>query len=150
MKKTITILALGIIFSAGFSAPVSAMNKVDLIEVIASDAGLSKIELNGKIQKRVVDVVTGLPSLMAVKGEPWKRIVVIKEILKDGSNGKMAVDSFFDVFTELMKVEGWDGTYKGKIKARIGRNPQTGATIQIKAKTVAKFKAGAALASQVK
>ena len=33
--------------------------------------------------------------------------------------------------------------------ARTGRNPQTGATIQIKAKKVAKFKAGAALAGAV-
>ena len=33
--------------------------------------------------------------------------------------------------------------------ARTGRNPQTGATIQIKAKKVAKFKAGAALSSAV-
>ena len=34
--------------------------------------------------------------------------------------------------------------------ARTGRNPQTGATIQIKAKKVAKFKAGKALADTVK
>ena len=33
--------------------------------------------------------------------------------------------------------------------ARTGRNPQTGATIQIAAKKVAKFKAGAALAKAV-
>lgn len=33
--------------------------------------------------------------------------------------------------------------------ARTGRNPQTGATIQIKAKKVAKFKAGAALSEAV-
>jgi DNA-binding protein HU-beta len=33
--------------------------------------------------------------------------------------------------------------------ARAGRNPQTGATIQIKAKKVAKFKAGAALSKAV-
>ena len=33
--------------------------------------------------------------------------------------------------------------------ARTGRNPQTGATIKIAAKKVAKFKAGAALASAV-
>jgi DNA-binding protein HU-beta len=33
--------------------------------------------------------------------------------------------------------------------ARTGRNPQTGATIQIKAKNVAKFKAGAALSDSV-
>jgi DNA-binding protein HU-beta len=34
--------------------------------------------------------------------------------------------------------------------ARDGRNPQTGATIKIAAKKVAKFKAGAALAGAVK
>ncbi len=34
--------------------------------------------------------------------------------------------------------------------ARTGRNPQTGATIKIKAKKVAKFKAGKALATTVK
>ena len=34
--------------------------------------------------------------------------------------------------------------------ARTGRNPQTGATIEIKAKKVAKFKAGKALADNVK
>jgi|TARA_B100000809_G_scaffold80962_1_gene79244 DNA-binding protein HU-beta len=33
--------------------------------------------------------------------------------------------------------------------ARTGRNPQTGATIEIKAKNVAKFKAGAALSDSV-
>ena len=36
-----------------------------------------------------------------------------------------------------------------KRAAREGRNPQTGATIQIKAKNVVKFKAGAELSSSV-
>lgn len=36
------------------------------------------------------------------------------------------------------------------VPARKGRNPQTGKEIQIKAKKVAKFKAGAALANSVK
>jgi DNA-binding protein HU-beta len=36
-----------------------------------------------------------------------------------------------------------------KRAARTGRNPQTGATIKIKAKKVAKFKAGATLSSKV-
>jgi len=36
-----------------------------------------------------------------------------------------------------------------KRAARTGRNPQTGKTIQIKAKKVAKFKAGAELATTV-
>lgn len=42
------------------------------------------------------------------------------------------------------------GTFSiSKRAARTGRNPQTGATIQIKAKKVVKFKAGAALSSAV-
>jgi len=36
-----------------------------------------------------------------------------------------------------------------KRKARTGRNPQTGETIQIKAKNVVKFKAGKTLAEKV-
>ena len=43
------------------------------------------------------------------------------------------------------------GTFKiSKRSARKGRNPQTGKTINIAAKKVAKFKAGAALAKKVK
>ena len=38
---------------------------------------------------------------------------------------------------------------RGHRAARSGRNPQTGATIQIKAKNVVKFKAGAELSSTV-
>jgi DNA-binding protein HU-beta len=42
------------------------------------------------------------------------------------------------------------GTFSvSKRAARAGRNPQTGKTIQIKAKKVAKFKAGADLAKTV-
>ena len=42
------------------------------------------------------------------------------------------------------------GTFSvGKRAARTGRNPQTGKSIQIKAKKVAKFKAGATLANTV-
>ena len=43
------------------------------------------------------------------------------------------------------------GTWSiSKRAARTGRNPQTGATINIAAKNVVKFKAGAALANEVK
>ncbi|MEI8134924.1 MAG: HU family DNA-binding protein [bacterium] len=42
------------------------------------------------------------------------------------------------------------GTFKvSKRKARTGRNPQTGATMQIKAKTVPRFTAGKALKDAV-
>jgi len=43
------------------------------------------------------------------------------------------------------------GTFKvSKRKARIGRNPQTGATLKIPAKTVPRFKAGKGLKDAVK
>lgn len=43
------------------------------------------------------------------------------------------------------------GTFKvSKRKARMGRNPQTGATIKIPAKTVPRFKAGKGLKDAVK
>jgi DNA-binding protein HU-beta len=43
------------------------------------------------------------------------------------------------------------GTFKvAKRAARTGRNPQTGKTLKIAAKKVAKFKAGATLAKMVK
>ncbi|OGC77480.1 MAG: DNA-binding protein HU [candidate division Zixibacteria bacterium RBG_16_40_9] len=43
------------------------------------------------------------------------------------------------------------GTFSvGKRKARIGRNPQTGATIKIAASRVAKFRAGKALKAAVR
>ncbi|NCV64860.1 MAG: HU family DNA-binding protein [Burkholderiaceae bacterium] len=42
------------------------------------------------------------------------------------------------------------GTFaSGKRAARMGRNPQTGAAIKIKAKKVARFKAGKELSSKV-
>ncbi len=59
-----------------------------------------------------------------------------------------ALDSFFDGVTSSLK-RGQRVTFVGfgtfginKRKARIGRNPQTGATIKIKAKKAVKFKAG--------
>lgn len=43
------------------------------------------------------------------------------------------------------------GTFKvAELAARTGRNPQTGKAMQIKAKKVVRFKAGAALATSVK
>ena len=63
-----------------------------------------------------------------------------------------ALDAILDTITaELKKDEGQValvgfGTFSVKVRnARNGRNPQTGATIQIKASKVAGFKPGKAL-----
>ncbi|MCD6486933.1 MAG: HU family DNA-binding protein [Syntrophobacterales bacterium] len=66
-----------------------------------------------------------------------------------------ALDSYIANVTAALKEDGklglvGFGTFSVvKRKARTGRNPQTGAEIQIKAKNVIKFKAGKTLAEKV-
>ena len=66
-----------------------------------------------------------------------------------------ALDSLIEAVTKTLKGGGkvtlvGFGTFSvTKRAARIGRNPQTGATIKIKAKKVAKFKAGKELAGKL-
>ena len=66
-----------------------------------------------------------------------------------------ALDSFVEAATKTSKGGGkvtmvGFGTFTvSKRKARKGRNPQTGAEINIKARKVARFKAGKELASKM-
>ena len=65
------------------------------------------------------------------------------------------LDSYFNNVTKELKKNGkigivGFGTFSvAKRKARLGRNPQTGEKIQIKAKKVVKFKAGKELAAKM-
>jgi DNA-binding protein HU-beta len=75
------------------------------------------------------------------------------EISKTQANA--VLDSFIEAVTKTLKGGGkvtlvGFGTFSvTKRAARTGRNPQTGATIKIKAKKVAKFKAGKELAAKL-
>jgi DNA-binding protein HU-beta len=66
-----------------------------------------------------------------------------------------AIDSFTDAVAKTLKkgnkvtLVGFGTFSVSKRAALTGRNPQTGAAIKIKAKKVAKFKAGAELAAKV-
>ena len=51
---------------------------------------------------------------------------------------------------ELVTLIGFGSFYVGKREARNGRNPRTGATIEIKAANSPKFRAGKALKDAVK
>jgi len=82
------------------------MNKSDLIDVMAADAGISKAAAKAALESLTKNVTKSL---------------------KKG--GKVA-------------LVGWGTWSISKRKARTGRNPQTGASIQIKAKNVVRFKAG--------
>ena len=89
------------------------MNKSDLIDAMAADAGISKAAA-----KAALDSLTNS----------------VTSTLKGG--GKVS-------------LVGWGTWSVSKRAARSGRNPQTGATIQIAAKNVVKFKAGAGLSGAV-
>ena len=68
---------------------------------------------------------------------------------------KAALESLTDNVTKTLKgggkvaLVGWGTWSVSKRAAREGRNPQTGATIQIAAKNIVKFKAGAGLSDSV-
>ena len=90
------------------------MNKTQLIDAMAANAGLSKADSKRALEA-FVDATSG-----ALKG-----------------GDKVALVGF--------------GSFSvSERSARTGRNPQTGATINIPAKKVVKFKAGAELSSNVK
>ena len=89
------------------------MNKSDLIDAMAADAGISKAAAKAALESLTNNVT---------------------KTLKKG--GKVA-------------LVGWGTWSISKRAARTGRNPQTGATIKIKAKNVVKFKAGSDLSSAV-
>ena len=89
------------------------MNKSDLIDAMAADAGITKAAAKAALESLTENVT---------------------KTLKGG--GKVA-------------LVGWGTWSVSNRAARTGRNPQTGKTIQIAAKNVVKFKAGAGLSSSV-
>ncbi len=66
-----------------------------------------------------------------------------------------ALDSFVDAVTKTLKsgdkvtLVGFGTFSVSKRQARTGRNPQTGEAIKIKAKKVARFKAGKELSARI-
>lgn len=90
-----------------------AINKSDLINKVAENAGLKKVEAE-KALKATID---------AISAE-----------LAGGGNVTLVGFGSFSVYNR---------------KERTGKNPQTGASIQIAAKKVARFKPGKALAEMV-
>lgn len=71
------------------------------------------------------------------------------------SQANSALDAFIEAVTKTLKsgnkvtLVGFGTFSVSKRSARVGRNPQTGAAIKIKAKKVARFKAGKELAAKL-
>ncbi|MCI0449844.1 MAG: HU family DNA-binding protein [Chlorobi bacterium] len=84
---------------------------------------------------------------------------IIAQMAADAKTTKVAartaLDSFIGCVTKTLKKGGrvslvGFGTFSvSKRNARTGRNPQTGASIEIPARKVARFKAGKALSGEV-
>ena len=89
------------------------MNKAELIDAIASESGLSKVDA-----KKALDGF----------------VVATANALKAGDRISLVGFGSFSVSNRA---------------ARTGRNPQTGKEIQIAAKNVVRFKAGAELSTTV-
>ncbi len=89
------------------------MNKTDLIEGMAENAGISKAAAKKALDSFLIDVEGAL--------QKGKRVSLV----------------------------GFGSFSVSRRAARDGRNPQTGATIKIKAKNVVKFKAGSDLTDAV-
>jgi DNA-binding protein HU-beta len=90
------------------------MNKTQLIDAMAANAGLSKADAKRALEA-FIDATSGA--------------------LKSG---------------DKVALVGFGSFSVSERSARTGRNPQTGATINIPAKKVVKFKAGAELSNTVK
>lgn len=85
---------------------------------------------------------------------------LIEKMAKDADISKAAagnaLDSIIDAVTRSLKkgdklaLVGFGTFSVGKRKARIGRNPQTGAAIKIPARKVPKFSAGKTLKDTIK
>lgn len=87
------------------------------------------------------------------KGELVSKISDDAGLSKSQANS--ALDSFVDAVTKALKggdkvtLVGFGTFTVSKRSARTGRNPQTGEAIKIKAKKVARFKAGKELAAKL-
>ena len=97
--------------------------------------------------------------LIKIKLFTMNKAELISKIADDAgvtkTQANAAVDSFVGAVTKTLKGGGkvtlvGFGTFSvSKRAARNGRNPQTGAVIKIKAKKVAKFKAGKELSGKI-
>jgi DNA-binding protein HU-beta len=100
-----------------------------------------------------------LLQLKSFKNSIMNKAELIAKIADDAgitkTQANATVDSFIEAVTKTLKsgnkvtLVGFGTFSVTKRAARNGRNPQTGAVIKIKAKKVAKFKAGKELSSKI-
>jgi len=125
--------------------------------VIAKDANLTKADA-----KRVIDTLMKVEPAFTIdeNGLQEARKAELIEAIASGANltkagAKRALDAFVSAAGKSLRggkrvaLVGFGSFSISKRKARTGRNSQTGGTIQIPAKKVVRFKAGADLSKTV-
>jgi DNA-binding protein HU-beta len=115
---------------------------------------LKKLKKFCRIQKAGIFVAAN-----KIKNYTMNKAELIAKIADDAgitkTQANASLDSFVEAVTKTLKGGGkvtlvGFGTFSvSKRAARNGRNPQTGAVIKIKAKKVAKFKAGKELSAKL-
>jgi DNA-binding protein HU-beta len=100
-----------------------------------------------------------LTLIQTIKKSSMNKAELIAQIADDAgitkTQANAALDSFVDAVTKTLKkgdkvtLVGFGTFSVSKRAARTGRNPQTGETIKIKAKKVARFKAGKELSAKL-
>jgi DNA-binding protein HU-beta len=113
MVKIINILYLFQIFVIILTPKIICMNKSELIDAIAAETSLTKVD-----SRKAIEAL----------------IKALTASLKDGGTVVLTGFGSFNV---------------AKRSARTGRNPHTGKPLDIKAKNVIRFKAGAGLLGSV-
>ncbi len=136
------------------------MNKTELVAAMAKETNLAKKDVEA-VLKSFIDVVSEeLKNMNMIRGgNIMNKTELVAAMAKETNLAKKDVEavlkSFIDVVSEELKkgekvqLVGF-GTFEvSERAAREGRNPQTGATMKIKASKAPKFKAGKALKDMV-
>jgi DNA-binding protein HU-beta len=121
--------------------------------------GKIKLKINGKIFFRFIKPNKFVLSFKTIKNTSMNKAELIAHIADSAdlpkTSANAALDAFIEAVTKSLKkgdkvtLVGFGTFSVTKRAARTGRNPQTGATIKIKAKKVAKFKAGKELSAKL-
>lgn len=121
------------------------MNKKELAALIAKKTGLTQVQAARALDSTINIIQEVLEGDKKPKRALDSTILLIRPEQKPPKKGR-ALDSTINLVPDhlvtagKLALPGFGTFYTVARKARIGRNPRTGAQVKIKARTVAKFK----------
>lgn len=132
------------------------MNKKELVARIAQSTGFSQAQ----IARALDSTIALIRDELVVKPKKTSRaldstIQLIRDPIPGSGKKARALDSTIHLISEeqvtagKVKIPGLGTFYTVARKARVGRNPRTGAEVRIKARIVPKFKPSQALVARI-